>query len=165
MTADKPRADLVALLLQFEATAGNYSDLHLTGEDAGPAVAAWAESRGHYLDVATRTRRDGGKTLAWTSYTVLHQDPRWTVTCSLHDDHEVTAPPAQADQQVLARVQAALDGESPLTAVGRLSGPEDYECTSCGETMQRYDQFGEYQHEGCGGLVQRKQPWAAKGSV
>lgn len=118
--ADKPRADLVALLLQFEACArdGRMTSLYLSGDDAGAAIRAWADLRGHHVVIGTliRDAASGGR-LAYTHYTV--QDaadalcPSWTVTCSLHDDHEVTEPVAQADQQVLARVRAALDGEQP----------------------------------------------------
>lgn len=109
---DKPRADLVALLLQFEAAADHRGSLYLSGDDAGAAVRAWCDLRGHRLEIGTLTRVTDGKTVAWTHYTVEDTGdlPRWTVTCALHDDHEVTA---QADQQVLARVQAALDGEQP----------------------------------------------------
>lgn len=34
-------------------------------------------------------------------------------------------------------------------------GPSDYVCTVCGETMTRYEDFEEYQHSKCGGLVER----------
>ena len=154
--ADKPRADLVALLLQFEACSPACSSMYFAGVDAGPAIAAWADLRGHVIRPATLTRLSDGKTIAWTHWTVQPADGSWTVTCSLHDDHEVTASAAQADQQVLARVQAAL---SP-----RRTGPQDYVCTACGETMTRWEDYEEYQHSGCGGLVRLKeQPQAAGG--
>lgn len=35
-------------------------------------------------------------------------------------------------------------------------GPSDFACTACGKTMARYDDFEEYQHDGCGGLVERR---------
>lgn len=31
--------------------------------------------------------------------------------------------------------------------------PDNAECTACGKTMASYNEFPEYQHEGCGGLV------------
>lgn len=129
MTTDKPRADLVALLLQFEAAADHRGSLYLSGNDAGRAIAAWCDLRGHQLEVGTLIRVTDGKTIAWTHYTVRDTAdlPGWTVTCALHDDHEVTAPQvqAQADQEVLARVQAALDGERPAVNC----------CGRCGSAM------------------------------
>lgn len=29
----------------------------------------------------------------------------------------------------------------------------DYECTECGEVMKSFNEFEEFQHENCGGLV------------
>lgn len=125
MTAtDKPRADLVALLLLFEQGAGDYSHLHLTGADAGAAVAAWAELRGHHLQVSQLTRPRDGKTVGWTRYEVSNHEPRWTVTAGLHDEHEVD-PAAQADQQVLKRVQDALDGEQRDEDGNRIMDPAE----------------------------------------
>lgn len=124
---DKPRADLVALLLQFEAGAGSLASMHLTGPDAPPAVAAWVEMRGHRVEPEQLTRRDlDGREIAWTMWTVTPiSGPDWSVTCSLPDT-EMTAP---ADQQVLARVQAALDGE-PVPCP-ECDGPADH-CADCG---------------------------------
>jgi hypothetical protein len=125
--ADKPRADLVALLLQFESVAehrdGRLGSLYLSGDDAAAAIRAWADIRGHHVVVAKMTRTDSyRRTLEYSHYTVQDADdalgPSWTVTCALHDDREVIGPPAQADQQVLARVQAALDGERSAAAEG-----------------------------------------------
>jgi hypothetical protein len=38
--------------------------------------------------------------------------------------------------------------------LGDRPAPSDYVCTKCGEPMARWDQFEEYQHETCGGLVE-----------
>lgn len=32
-------------------------------------------------------------------------------------------------------------------------GPQNFECSNCGEVMSEYSQFEEYQHDSCGGLV------------
>lgn len=116
--ADNPRPDLVALLLQFEASAAGSASLYIGGPEAAAAIRAWADLRGHSVSVRKPTRVSNGKTLEWTSYLVEGPAdpilPRWEVRCSLHDDHEVTAPAAQADPQVLARVQTALDGSSEV---------------------------------------------------
>lgn len=123
IAADKPRADLVALLLQFEASAGSLASLHLTGPDAVPAVEAWVEMRGHVVEPQTLDRRDlDGRTIEWTMWTITPRSgPDWSVTCSLPDRE----PAAQADQQVLARVKAALDGEQPAANC----------CGRCGSAM------------------------------
>lgn len=139
--ADKPRADLVALLLAFEASAGSLASMHLTGPDAPPAVAAWVEMRGHRVEPEQLTRRDlDGREIAWTMWTVTPTSgPDWSVSCSLPD----TAPAAPPDQQVIARVQAALDGERPN------------DCSTCGAVHTDVDCFGE----------PVEQPEAAEGSV
>lgn len=118
MSTDKPRADLVALLLAFEASAVGSASLYIGGLEAAAAIRAWADLRGYRVAIRKPTRVSNGKTLEWTSYFVEGPAdpilPRWEVRCSLHDDREVIA---QADQQVLARVQAAPDGEQPEGSV------------------------------------------------
>jgi hypothetical protein len=153
---DKPGADLVALLLQFEACArdGRMTSLYLSGDDAGAAIRAWADLRGHLVVIGKHQRDDGqGGRLEYSHYTVQDAGDSicssWTVTCSLHDDMPATAPPAQADQQVIARVQAALDGEQP----GAINC-----CVRCGSAMITTS-AGERCLAGC------QQPEAAKGSV
>ena len=169
--ADKPRADLVALLLQFEVCAEERASLYLIGDVAGAAIRAWCDLRGHRLDAQTHTRVSEGKTIGWTYYTVQPPGglPLWTVTCSQCDDHEVTAPPARADQQVLARVQAALDGE-PAEACNHRDdyGPTalDGICMLCGADLE-HDEDGNRimdsaEIEAREGI---EQPEAAEGSV
>lgn len=155
--ADKPRADLVALLCLFEAAARTETrrqSLALSGNEEGAAVRAWAELRGHRVQEEQRTRvAFDGRTLAYTGLTV--EEPgawaSWTVTCSLHDDREVDAMVPQADQQVLARVQAALDGEP--APCPECDGPADH-CADCGVPDGR-------PHE----AFCHQQPEAAEGSV
>lgn len=109
--ADKPRADLVALLLAFEASAPGSSSLVINGREAAAAILAWADLRGHRVVTRQMDRVCSvtGRRIGWTSYLAQAENdpvlPRWEVRCAVHDDHEVTA---QADQQVLARVQAVF---------------------------------------------------------
>lgn len=162
--ADKPRADLVALFDAFASRPDARGYLTLFGDETGEVLQGWAAVNGHRVEERPM-------------YNV--RQGRWTMlearlaggTISVHlDSVQETAP---ADQRVLARVQAALDGEQPECWTPPVEkplkfspgGPGDFACMSCGETMQSYDQFEEYQHDGCGGLVKRKQPEAAEGSV
>lgn len=96
--ADRPRADLVALFDAFAASAPAYSSLQLHGDAAAEALLDW----GHGARTERRERPNGSAALV---VTVDLPNRVWIVA---HFDREVTA---QADQQVLARVQAALDGE------------------------------------------------------
>lgn len=96
--ADNPRADLVALFDAFADAAPAYSSLQLHGDTAAQALLDW----GHGAR-AERRDRPGGSAVLVACLDL--PNGAWIVA---HFDRE---PAAQADQQVLARVQEALDGE------------------------------------------------------
>lgn len=107
--ADKPGADLVALFAAIAALPeGHRADLTLHGVAAAAALRAWAETRGLRVEQRSLCTPMQGP---WTFAEVKLPGGRIGV-------HEVAAQPAPADQQVLTRVQAALDGGQPEAAEG-----------------------------------------------
>jgi hypothetical protein len=134
--ADKPRADLVALFDAFAMLPPGNASLSLHGSQHEAEFRAWAVDHGQ--PVEERQHRDG----EWTALGVRVASG----TITVHLD-AAPAPTAQADQQVLARVQAALDGDCT-----NLGHPEacDSGCDSSGPLAE---------------LADLKQPEAAEGGV
>lgn len=114
--ADKARADLVALFDAFASLPPGNASLSLHGSQHEAQFRAWAADHGQ--PVEARQHRGG----EWTALNV-RLSAGWI---TLHIDG---APAALADQEVLARVQAVLDGEPAA-------------CSTCGAIHTDVDCFG-----------------------
>ncbi|HVY79847.1 MAG TPA: hypothetical protein VG994_02605 [Steroidobacteraceae bacterium] len=61
---------------------------------------------------------------------------------------------ARQENQELRRKLAQWERIAERDHGKPLSGAIGYKCNACGDRMSRYEDFPEYQHEGCGGLVE-----------
>lgn len=102
--ADKPRADLVALFDAFARLPEGHASLSLRGDHAGEVLEGWAAVCGHRVEFKPMSTPLNGH---WTMLEVR-------MTGGTISVHLETVRSAQADPQVLARVQAALDGSSEV---------------------------------------------------